>query len=67
MIAIKTTVMKEIPECCDDCPICIFDSEGCKMCGLIDEEVAYLYKNRHSNCPLVEVKENEKIVEEKEI
>lgn len=56
MIAIKDF---EMPKSCYDCPICMFDSEDCKMCGLIDEEVPYLYKNRHPNCPLIEVKECE--------
>lgn len=53
MIAINM----EMPKSCDDCPISIYDFEDCEWCGLIDEEVTYLYKNRHPNCPLIEVKE----------
>lgn len=67
MIAIN----EEMPNSCIRCPLSFYlgmENLACVFLGdLGSRHCASVRVERHKDCPLVEVKENEKIVEEKEI
>ena len=59
MIAIKN--MKEMPQTCMDCNLCIVEDLQ-TYCALNEDDESLkhdLYESRADDCPLIEIKENE--------